>query len=60
MHKWDERKYHHQYLSRFYATKRRNDETVTKFNRRFENAYHNFPIEICPSKYVVKVYYVLA
>jgi hypothetical protein len=60
LHKWAERKSHHQYLFEFYATKIRNDETVKKFDRRFENFYHNFPAEICPFEAVAKVYYVLA
>jgi hypothetical protein len=60
LHKWAERKSHDQYLSEFYATKRRNDETIMKFNRRFENVYNNFPVEICPSEVVAKVYYALA
>jgi hypothetical protein len=60
LHKWAERKSHHQYLSEFYAIKRRNDETVTRFNRRFENTYHNFPVDIRPSEVVAKVYYTLA
>ena len=33
---------------------------MTKFNRRFENFYHNFHFEIFPSKVVAKVYYALA
>jgi hypothetical protein len=50
LHKWAERKSHHQYLTKFYTIRRRNDEIVTNFNRRFENSYHNFPVEIHPSK----------
>jgi hypothetical protein len=60
LHKWVERKSHHQYLSEFYATKRRNDETIMKFNRRFENGYNNLHVEIRPSEIVAKVYYALA
>jgi hypothetical protein len=60
LYKWAERKSHHQYLSEFYTTKRRNDETIMKFNRRFENLYHNIPVEIRPSEAVAKVYYALA
>jgi hypothetical protein len=60
LHKWDERKSHHQYLSEFCATKRRNDETVMKFNRRFQNLYHNLPVEIHPFEAATKVYYALA
>jgi hypothetical protein len=60
LHSWAERKSHHQYLFEFYAIRRRNDETVTKFNRRFENSYHNFPVDIQPSEVVTKVYYAIA
>jgi hypothetical protein len=60
LYKWAERKSHHQYLSEFYATRRRNDEIVMKFNKRFENLYHNIPVEICPSEVVAKVYYAKA
>jgi len=59
LHKWDEMKNHHQYLFEFYSIKRRKDETITKFNRRFENLYHNFPIDINPFEYASNVYYTL-
>jgi hypothetical protein len=60
LHKWVERKSHHQYLSKFYTIKRRNDETVTRFNRIFENTYHNLHVDIRPYEAIAKVYYTLA
>jgi len=37
-----------------------NDETSMKFNGIFQNLYHNFPIEICPSEVAANVYSALA
>jgi hypothetical protein len=60
LHKWAERKSHHQYLSEFYAAKRMNDETVMKFNRRFQSLYYNFLLRFVLLKRASKVYYALA
>jgi hypothetical protein len=54
---WGERKFFSQYLYEFYAMKRRKDETVTKFNRRFHSFYLNMPKDIQPSEIVARLFY---
>jgi len=57
---WGENKSYDQYLTELYALKRRRDETVSQFNRKFHSFYLNMPKEIQPSKIVVMVHYTVA
>jgi hypothetical protein len=53
---WGERK-SYEYLSEFYAMKRKKDETVTRFNRRFHSFYLSMPKDIQPSEVVAMLFY---
>jgi len=57
---WTEKKSHHQYLSDFYAPRRRNTGTIMKLNKIFENLYHTMSVELRPLEVTTKVYYALA
>jgi len=54
---WGERKHHNQYLSDLYSMKKQKDDTVSMFNRRYFNFYHNIPRDIQPSEATTRLYY---
>jgi hypothetical protein len=55
---WGEKNYFDQYLIELNSFKRKEDEVVTTFNRRFHNFYCNISKDIQPSKTAAMLYYI--
>jgi len=56
---WGEKKSLDLYLADFYSFRREEEESLSIFNRRFYNIYHDMPLEIQPTESVSMVYYVM-
>jgi hypothetical protein len=56
---WGENKSLDSYLADFYALKRKQNETLPIFNRRFCSIYHGMPLEIRPTETAAMIYYVM-
>ena len=57
---WGENKSFDQYLSEFSSLKKKRNETIIEFNRRFHNIYYSMPIEIRPTEIVAMIQYTMA
>ena len=53
--KWGEKRDHGYVLIEFNALKKRHNEDVTKFIKRFNKIYNNLPTEIKPPQAAIKV-----
>jgi hypothetical protein len=58
MRKWGEKRYNIYYIPQFFSLKKRANEVVVEFNRRFNKIYKKIPRDIKPSQLVEKVTYV--
>jgi hypothetical protein len=57
MRQWSEKRDSLYYLNEFSSLKKRANETVVEFKRRFNNIYNNIPAGINPSQPTTKVTY---
>jgi len=54
---WGKKKYLDLHLAEFYALKRKRNETISTFSRRFSSIYYNFPKEIQLTKVSTMIHY---
>ena len=54
---WGENKSYEPYLSKFYVMKKREDESLIIFNRRFHSFYYSIPKDIKPPKVMTMLAY---
>ena len=57
MRQWGDKKYHTYYITKFGALRRKKDETIEIFSRRFNKMYGRISTEIKPSETSAKLTY---
>ena len=57
MREWGDTKYHTYYITEFGALRRKKDETIANFSKRFNKMYSKIPAEIKPSETSAKLTY---
>ena len=57
MRQWGDTKYHTYYIKEFGALRRKKDETISDFSKRFNKMYGRIPVEIKPSQTLEKLTY---
>ena len=57
MRQWGDTKDHTYYITEFGALRRKKDETIAYFSKRFNKMYGRIPAEIKPSETSVKITY---
>ena len=57
MRKWGDTKYHTYYITEFGALRRKKEETVADFSKRFNKMYSRIPAEIKPTETSAKLTY---
>ena len=58
MRQWGDIKDHTYYITGFGALRRKNDETIADFSKRFNKMYSRIPVEIKPTETSAKLTYV--
>ena len=57
MRQWGDTKDHTYYITEFGALRRKKDETVADFSKRFNKMYSRIPVEINPTETSTKLTY---
>ena len=57
MRQWGDTKYHTYYITEFGTLRRKKDETIANFSKRFNKMYSRIPAEIKPSETFAKLTY---